>query len=76
MKPIKRKIRLVEDFDPRPREFRGSTKSQLPKLLRQLRGEKLCVSLLLDPQCRRVNLEELQQPTSCNLPDVTSEEHH
>ena len=36
----------MEDFDPRPPEFRGSTMSRLPELVDKLRGEQLCISLL------------------------------
>ena len=70
-KPVKRKIKHVEDFDPRPPEFRGSTMSRLPELVDKLRGEQLCISLLFDSQCRRVNLETSQQPSSHNIPDAT-----
>lgn len=32
-KPTKRKIKHVEDFDPRPPQFRGLVTSRLPELL-------------------------------------------
>lgn len=50
-KPEKRVIKPVEDFDPRPPEFRGTANDRLPDLLHKLRGEQLCVSLLLDSSC-------------------------
>ena len=38
-KPIKRKIKLLENFDPRPPEFRGDAASRLPEFLDKARGE-------------------------------------
>ena len=70
--PVKRKIKSVEDFDPRPPEFRGSAASRLPELLENLRGEQLCVSLLFDSQCRRANLKRSEQPSSYYMPDIKS----
>ena len=48
-KPMKRKTKPLEDFDPRPPEFRGNASMLLPDLLKKVKGEQLCVSLLLDP---------------------------
>ena len=67
-KPIKRKVQNVEDFDPRPENFRGSASSRLPKLLNQLKGEQLCISLLLDPQYQ---VKPSQQPSAHNIPDAS-----
>ena len=70
-KPVKRKIELLEDFDPRPVEFRGSAKSNLPKLLTEVEGKKLCISLLLDPiycEERATNL----QPDAYSIPSVSN----
>ena len=39
----------IEDFDPRPVEYRGTASLNLPDLLEKIRGELLCISLLLDP---------------------------
>ena len=75
-KPVKRKLKLLEDFDPRPLEFRGSAMNRLPKLLDSLRGEQLCISLLFDQTCRRVEpVEELQDPSSYHIPDSTELQH-
>ena len=71
-KPAKRKIRSVEDFDPRPPEFRGTVASQLPELLNKIRGEQLCISLIFDPQCRCEHLDTSLQPSAHNLPDAAS----
>lgn len=38
----------LEDFDPRPRKFRGSSNEQLKALLGKVRGKGLGVSLLFD----------------------------
>ena len=37
-KPVKRKVTTLKDFDPRPPQFRGTAKDQLPQLLSQLKG--------------------------------------
>lgn len=71
-KPAKRKIKALEDFDPRPLEFRGTVASRLPDLLDALRGEQLCISLIFDPQYCCKTLETPQHPTSYNIPDTTS----
>ena len=70
-KPSKRKVRCVEDYDPRPPEFRGSTVQRLPALLQRLKGQQLCVSLLFDPECRQDTSDEVQNPSSHNLPSKT-----
>ena len=44
----KRKLKPLEDFDPRPVEFRGTVHTRLPALLEKIRGEHLCISLLFD----------------------------
>ena len=46
----KRKVVAVEDFDPRPLQYRGTVKGHVPALLDKIRGEGLCLSLLLDPK--------------------------
>jgi len=48
----KRKLRPLEDFDPRPVEFRGTVHTRLPALLDKIRGEHLCISLLFDEHFR------------------------
>ena len=72
-KPVKRSIKSVEDFDPRPLEFRGSASSRLPDLLQKVKGEQLCVSLLLDSSfCHSDNPTTMGQTSSPNLPSVAS----
>jgi len=44
----KRKLKPLEDFDPRPVEFRGTVHTRLPAHLEKFRGEHLCISLLFD----------------------------
>ena len=46
-KPEKRTIKAVEDFDPRPPEFRGTAKDCLPDSLCKLKGEQLCLYCLI-----------------------------
>ena len=48
----KRKVVAVEDFDPRPQKYRGTANERVPILLDKIRGEGLCISLLLDPKVR------------------------
>ena len=70
-KPIKRQISLLEDFDPRPLEYRGNAQSSVPDLLKKVKGEHLGISVLLDPEY----IEESQkvlQPSSYNLPGTDS----
>ena len=40
----------MEDFDPRPVEFRGTANSNVKELLDKLAGKGLSISLSLDPQ--------------------------
>ena len=49
-KQKKKKVSLIEEFDPRPVECRGTATSLLPSLLESIRGESLGVSVLFDPQ--------------------------
>ena len=69
-KPVKRKFELLEEFDPRPVEFRGSARSNLPKLLNEVEGKKLCISLLLDPTYSEEKTTT-QQPDDYSIPSVS-----
>ena len=42
-KPVKRQIKLIEDFDPRPVEYRGNAESFVPRLLKKVKGDHLGV---------------------------------
>lgn len=48
----KRKVVAVEDFDPCPQKYRGTVNERVPILLDKIRGEGLCLSVLLDPKVR------------------------
>ena len=48
-KTSRRSFESIEDFDPRPVEYRSTASLNLPDLLDKIRGEQLCISLLLDP---------------------------
>ena len=65
---MKRKIKHVEDFDPRPPQFRGLTASQLPDHLDQIRGEQLGISLLFDSHFRQGSAHV---PSSHHVPDTS-----
>ena len=68
-KPVKRKRRLIKDFESRPEECRGNAKQLLGKLLENVRGESLGVSLLFDEQCCQSRL--LSSDTSVpSTPDI------
>ena len=69
----KRRLEPLEDFDPRPDKFKGTAKNALPALLNDLRGEELCISLLLDSNlCPNdgATLSSSSAPTSTNLPSI------
>ena len=68
-KSEKKKIKQVEDFDPQPDSFRGTASQGLPELLKKVKGEQLCVSLLFDPQFQA---EEVTSPSSHNIPDMSN----
>ena len=45
-------MKPIEDFDPRPIEYRGTARDCLPNLLEKVHGEQLCISLLFDEKYR------------------------
>ena len=67
-KQTKRKIKLVEDYDPRPPQFQGTASDRLD----EIRGEQLCVSLLFDKKCCHWNevndQHNVDQPSAHNVP--------
>ena len=67
-KPVKKKVKLIEDFDPRPPEFKGTVRARLPELLNKVKGEQLCVSLLLDERYKYELLSSVGPPADYNLP--------
>lgn len=42
-------LQPLSSFDPRPLDNRGNAVQDLPRLLEQVKGKGLCVSLLFDP---------------------------
>ena len=69
----KRRLKPLEDFDPRPDRFKGIAKNSLPALLNDLCGEELCISLLLDSTlCPNdgTTLSSSSVPTSSTLPGI------
>ena len=65
----KRKVVAVEDFDPRPQKFRDTIKERVPVLLDKIRGEGLCISLLLDPKVRHWD-NSLTATPSISIPSL------
>jgi len=69
-KPIKRKIKLPEEFDPWPQKFKGSAKNNIPKLLKEVEGKGPCISLLLDPVYCEERVDTTQ-PDDYSMPSVS-----
>ena len=65
----KLKVVAVEDFDPRPQKYRGTVKERVPVLLDKIRGEALCISLLLDPKARHWD-NSLTATPSISIPSL------
>lgn len=65
----KRTVHSVEDFDPRPVEFRGTAHNHLPGLLEKICGEHLCISLLFDKHYCHWD-SSTASTTDPTLPDV------
>ena len=72
-RPNKKKIKPIEDFDPRPEQYRGTANSRLPALLDNIRGQELCVSLLFDEKCQHWSKDpEQTAPTSsAHVPNIS-----
>lgn len=71
-KPVKRKIQLLENCDPRPPELRGNVSDLLPALLQKNKGQQLCVSLLFDESCQQWDGGSISEPTNYHLPDIST----
>ena len=69
-KTKKRKYSLLEDFDPRPTQYRGTAKDHMPTLLDKIRGKSLCLSLLFDKSCQNNNITH--SPADTNMPSIES----
>ena len=61
---------LLESFDPRPTQYRGTAKHHLPALLEKVRCKDLCVSLLYDERCQ--NSSKVECPVDTALPSTES----
>ena len=56
-------------FDPWPAEYKGSAIQRLPELLQKIKGDDLCLSLLLGYSYQPDDDQPLQ-PSSYNLPGI------
>ena len=65
-----RKYDLLENFDPRPTQYRGTAKDHLPALLDKVRGKGLCISLLFDESYQNSSIADL--PADTTLPSTES----
>ena len=71
LKPAKKTMKRLEDFDPRPPEYIGTATSRLPALLENLSGQQLCISLIFDPKCQHWNCDDGESvASSYHLPNV------
>ena len=72
-RPNKKKIKPIEDFDPRPEQYKGTAASRLPALLDSVRGQELCVSLLFDEKCQHwgVNQDVAAAASSVHIPKIS-----
>ena len=59
-RPGKKKVKLIEDFDPRPPEFKGTVQAKLPELLDKIKEEELCISLILNEHYKHELLSSVQ----------------
>ena len=66
----KKSMKSLEDFDPRPEEYHQTAMDNLPSLLDSIRGEGLCISLLLDQ--RTCQVTDIEQVPSSSLPSMPS----
>ena len=66
----KHKYEKLEDFDPRPTKYHNTANNNLPALLGSIRGQGLCVSLLLDTRLCVQNESDSSPPNRSNLPHL------
>ena len=72
-KPMKQSFKLLEDFDPRPVECRGTASSRLPDLLEKIGEQQLCISLLFDEKCQHWDEEStLLKPSEYSIPKLSA----
>ena len=69
-KTKKRKYSLLEDFDPRPTQYRGTAKDHMPTLLNKIHDKSLCLSLLFNKSCQNNNT--IHSPADTNMPSIES----
>ena len=72
-RPNKKKIKPIEDFDPRPEQYKGTATSRLPALLDSVRGQELCVSFLFNEKCQHWgnNQHVAVAASSVHIPNIS-----
>ena len=60
-------VHRLNDYDPRPSEFKGLACGELPEILKKIKGNNLGISLLLDSEYIE-SQSTLLQPSGYNLP--------
>ena len=68
-KPEKRRPKLLDDYDPRPIEYRRTASEHLPSLLKKIKGQQLNISLMLDCDCCHKQSDE-KSPKGCQIPHI------
>lgn len=63
----KHTLKQLQDFDPRPKEFRGLVNAQLPQLLETIQDKSLCMFMLFDPHTRHWEKENIPTPTEYHI---------
>ena len=60
-------VKLIEDFDQRTPEFKGTDQAKLPEVLDKIKEEELCISLMLDEHYKHELLSSVDLPLDYNL---------
>ena len=68
-KLIKKRPKLLDQYDPSLVEYRGIASSRLPDLFKNIRGQHICISLMLDKECC-IKKSNADSATECQLPTV------
>ena len=65
---VKHDLKSLNEYDPRPMEYRGKAQGRLPGFLSKVKGKGLGVSVLFDPEGRVWKLDDEAKATLSDLP--------
>ena len=69
----KRTVRMIEDFDPRPDEYKEQPVTTCLHFCTRFTGKDfVCISLLLDPRCRHWTEESVSSTATSEKPPICS----